>query len=303
MKRIIRATAKKIIPKTILRRAWTTYCQLRSSRAQKIFEQAGTEPQWLDGNALRLLQSQYPLEELEYTYDQSTLEKRARERIKEMLSNVPLATQSNLKMFLDLGTWDGTTCQMLQEMGKTAVGIDIRTEGLTPQAKASAQFQQMDIHHLGFANNSFDFLFSYNSFEHFPNPEKALWEAIRVTRPGGYIYLNFGPLWLAPKGAHQFKTISVPYNQCLFPKQLLVDYAKETNIELMGFFWMNEWTLNQYRQLWQKARKLTKTIQYYEEYSADHVSLIEKYPTCFKSKSSLFEDFTVSYIEILLQKI
>lgn len=303
MKKTIRTLAKQVIPKAILLKAWNTYCIWKARRAQQIFNHAPTEPQWLGWAELDQLQKKYPLERLEYTYEQPKLEARAQERIQEMLRGVPSNQRSKLRHFLDLGAWDGTICQQLQTMGKQTVGIDIRSEGFTTKAKQSgAAFQQMDIDYLGFAANSFDFVFSYNSFEHFPHPDKALFEAIRVTRPGGFIYLNFGPIWLAPKGAHQFKTISVPYNQCLFTKELLEEYAAAHKFELMGFFWMNEWLLGQYRQLWQDVSPYIKPVFYYEERTADYVELIEQYPSCFKSKSTLFDDFLVSYIEVLFQK-
>jgi glycosyltransferase involved in cell wall biosynthesis/GT2 family glycosyltransferase/SAM-dependent methyltransferase len=44
-----------------------------------------------------------------------------------------------------------------------------------------------DIHHLPFADNAFDFVFSQAVFEHVRNPFAAAAELVRVTRPGGLI--------------------------------------------------------------------------------------------------------------------
>ncbi len=205
--------------------------------------------------------------------------------------------------FLDLGMWDGMTCCALQEMGKSAAGVDIRVEGLDPRAVASgASFAAMDAGRLGFVDGSFDYVFSFNSFEHFPDPECVLREALRVLRPGGYLYLDFGPVWLSPKGAHQFQTISVPYVECLFTKEMLTEYAAANDIELMGFYWMNEWPLSRYRELWERYSDRMERVAYYEIFNADHVDLIERYPTCFKDKTQTFDDLIISNIEALFRK-
>jgi hypothetical protein len=125
---------------------------------------------------------------------------------------------------------------------------------------------------------------------------------LRVLRPGGYLYLDFGPLWLSPKGAHQFQNISVPYVECLFTKELLTDYATANDIRLMGFFWMNEWPLSRYRRLWEQYAGQLDRMVYYETYNADHVNLIKRYPTCFKNKTQTFDDLIVSNIEVLFRK-
>jgi ubiquinone/menaquinone biosynthesis C-methylase UbiE len=188
-------------------------------------------------------------------------------------------------------------------MGKTAVGIDVRTAGYSETAKTSKTvLLGMDGSQLGFRDDSFDLAFSYNSFEHFPEPEQVLQESIRVVRPGGYIYLNFGPLWLSPHGAHQFKSIAVPYCECLFTKELMIEFAREKKLDLIDFSQMNEWTLKQYRKLWQRYADRLQTVDYYEVYNADHINLVTRYPSCFRSKTNEFDDLIVSNIEVLFRK-
>lgn len=300
---VIRQLVKKWVPAQLLYPAWTAYSHYRARPARAAFEQASPEPAWLGWAELEHLQKSYPVERVDYTYeDPAVLIPRAAAQIALMLAGVPAGERAKLHHFLDLGAWDGTVCQLLAEQGKFAVATDIRGEGYTAEARQSqAWLTQMNAHGLAIADNSFDFVFSFNSFEHFPRPDLALQEAIRVVRPGGYIYLNFGPLWLAPKGAHQF-AISVPYNQCLFPRELLIQFAQQNEIPLTEFFWMNEWTAGQFRQLWQKMTPQLEIINYYEELAPQYTHLIEQYPTCFKSKSSLFDDFLVSQIMALFRK-
>jgi hypothetical protein len=130
----------------------------------------------------------------------------------------------------------------------------------------------------------------------------VLREALRVLRPGGFLYLDFGPVWLTPRGAHQFQTISVPYVECLFTKETLTEYAAANGINLMGYFWMNEWPLTRYRALWERYAGRLERVVYYEIYNADHVDLIERHPSCFRSKTCVFDDLIVSNIEALFRK-
>jgi SAM-dependent methyltransferase len=298
----IRTLAKRLIPKPVLLNVWASYCRWRARAARQAFLRAIDGPAWLGWEELDQLRQQYRLDKWTYHYDPASLERRGRQRAAEMLRLVP-GGHMRLQRFLDLGAWDGMVCHALQRMGKQAIGVDIRPEGLAAAARQEAvTFLQMDTHALGLRTASFDFLYSYNSFEHFRDPEQVLREALRVVRPGGYIYLNFGPVYYTPKGAHQFRTISVPYCECLFTKELLAAYAEAHGIALMDFFWMNEWTYTQYRQLWARYADQLEVIANYETYNADHVDLIERYPTCFHSKTGHFDDLIIPYIEILLRK-
>lgn len=302
MFRSMRPIIRRVTPKAPLYAAWESYTRFKSRAARAAFQQAATTPAWLGRDELARLQAQYPLRPTNYRYDPAGLEQTARQRNREMLHPVRHETD-RLHVFLDLGTWDGTQCDLLQKAGKQAHGIDTRVEGISESIKAGgARFAQMDVAHLGYADNRFDFVFSYNSFEHFPDPERALSEAWRVVRPGGYIYLNFGPLYYTPRGSHQYDTISVPYCECLFPDELLAEYAESNGLDLKPFEWMNRWRYSQYRALWDRFADRLKVIDYHEIFVPDHVELIERYPTCFRSKTADFDDLIVSNIEALFQK-
>jgi SAM-dependent methyltransferase len=300
--RQLRQIAKQLIPKGLLVEAWAAYCRRKAQPARRAFEAAAGSSAWLGPAELDALQRAYPVEPMRYKYDPESLAARGRERARTMLALAGREAE-RLQTFLDLGMWDGMTCHALQTMGKTAVGIDIRVAGLDARALAGgAAFAGMDAGALGFAAGSFDFVYSFNSFEHFPDPEIVLQEALRVLRPGGYLYLEFGPLWLSPRGAHQFQTISVPYVECLFTKETLTAYAAAHDIQLMGYFWMNEWPLARYRDLWQRYAGQLERVAYYEIFNADHVDLIARYPSCFRHKTAHFDDLIVSNIEALFRK-
>ena len=50
---------------------------------------------------------------------------------------------------------------------------------------------RMDATDLSFPDASFDFVFSYSVFHHIPDPGRAIDEAVRVTAPGGVVYISF----------------------------------------------------------------------------------------------------------------
>ena len=74
-------------------------------------------------------------------------------------------------------------CCSLCSKGKKTTAIDITDTYLDKRAlREGVNFLQMDATALKFENESFDFVFSYDSFEHFSSPEALLQEAIRVTK-------------------------------------------------------------------------------------------------------------------------
>lgn len=55
---------------------------------------------------------------------------------------------------------------------------------------------------LPFADGSVDIVFSSNMWEHVPDPEAVADELLRVTRPGGVVFLSYTN-WLSPWGGHE----------------------------------------------------------------------------------------------------
>lgn len=93
------------------------------------------------------------------------------------------------------------------------------------------EFLQADAQLLPFRDNWFDFCFSQNAFEHIPDPEKALREVARVTRPGGYIYLMFDPLWTADSGSHFIHRIGEPWLHLIADDEEIARRMRESGAE------------------------------------------------------------------------
>lgn len=266
---------------------------------QRIFNEATDAPSYLDIGALETLQMKYPYPP-EYLDDAQSLKIRGTERAREIL-RLPGAREVN--SFLELGCWDGMVSCGLSRRGKITTAIDNREEGFDQRASfEGVSLLQMDATDLQFEDESFDFVFSYNTFEHFSSPEDVFREAIRVVRTGGYIYLEFGPLYYSPYGEHAWCSISVPYCQFLWPKILLNDYCEQKKMNLIDFNHVNGWPLESYRKLWSKYSHILKKVRYKEIFDLSRLSLIRKFPSCFKSKSNDFDNFIVTGISVLFKK-
>src|SRR3990167_4252973 len=60
---------------------------------------------------------------------------------------------------------------------------------LTPYLEICA-----DAYHLPFLNNSFEFVFCYQTLHHFPDPSPIIGEIYRVLAPGGHFFVNEEPV-------------------------------------------------------------------------------------------------------------
>ena len=298
----LKSVVKQIIPKFVLDKLCAVPTQLRIKKCRKFFKQAPEHPVWLGLDTLKLLQKEYPFPP-EYGYVPRTLEQRGKQRAEKLLTLLSRTT-NKANTFLELGCWDGMTCCSLQRLGKITTAIDNRTDGFDERAaRQGVILLQMDAADLKFDDESFDIVFSYDAFEHFAEPESVLREAIRVVKPGGYIYLFFGPLYMSPMGLHAYRSITVPYCQFLFPREILEDFVSVRDLGLINFAQVNEWSIEDYRNLWNRYADRLKKITYCESRNLSHLGLIMQYSSCFKSKTHYFDNLIVSTIGVLFKKI
>ena len=104
--------------------------------------------------------------------------------------------------WLDVGTGNGVLPVRLLEAGaREAVCVDVadrRLEGATTTRFAAARAE-----HLPFADGAFDGVISSNVLEHTPDTDASLDELLRVTRPGGVVFLSWTN-WYSPVGGHEW---------------------------------------------------------------------------------------------------
>lgn len=297
---IIKRIVKKYFSKKLINIFRNNLNIFKVMSTRNLFNNSQATYKFLDKSDLEALQKKYPFPP-EYGYDKNSLEDRGIKRAKEIL-NLQGAKRSHT--FLEIGCWDGMVSWAICRKGKDVTAIDKSSEGLDERAiTEGVKFHQTDAEDLIFEDESFDFVFSYDSFEHFSNPEKVLTEAIRVVKKGGYIYLSFGPLYYSPLGEHAYRSITVPYCQILFPKDMLNNFADQNGLEQIDFNHVNRWSFEDYESLWTKHNKILKVLKYDKFYNLEYLDLIKKYPSCFKNKSANFNNFIVSSIDILFKKI
>ncbi len=128
------------------------------------------------------------------------------------------------KRILDVGCGLGGKTIAYGEGGATeAFGIDLsvrHVEASTQFARASERsyrwgFFVGDSARLPLASGIFDVVVANDAMEHFAEPEVALGEMARVTKPGGAIWVFFTPHF-SPLGSHLYDYIYTPWCHLLF---------------------------------------------------------------------------------------
>ncbi len=95
------------------------------------------------------------------------------------------------KRVLEVGCGTGLLLAPLAEVAESAVGIDL-SEGMLAKAKERGlTVKQASATSLPFSDSSFDTVVSFKVLAHVEEIQKALHEAVRVTRPGGHLVLEF----------------------------------------------------------------------------------------------------------------
>ena len=109
---------------------------------------------------------------------------------------------NNLQI-LDVGCRDGLSTELLvHEQPARLVGID-RAERVEQRfSHPMISYVRTDACHMTFPDNIFDLAYSIGTFEHIREPREALAEMFRVIKPGGYGFIQAGPLYFSPFGHH-----------------------------------------------------------------------------------------------------
>jgi len=121
-----------------------------------------------------------------------------RQALRTMFAACPLRSVDPAPAVLDCGTGSGTLSLAFARVWAapfTLVATDTSAHMLDQarqrfeQTGIAASTRHSDVRHLPFANNSFDIVMAAHLLEHLQDPDAALAEMVRVTRPGGVIIL------------------------------------------------------------------------------------------------------------------
>ena len=261
----------------------------------------GRPPVLLGPDALEALQHDYqPPVTRRYTAE--ALQETGRERARFLTSTAARLLPSRPVTSLEVGCLDGMVTATLREAGWQTAAIDISTHGFDGRARTAGNWlMAMDVAQLGFADGSFDFVFSYDAFEHLGDPQAALEELIRVTAPGGLIYLNFGPLYNSAYGLHAYRSVRVPFCQFLFAAETLDAFCERHGLPPVKYHQLNGWSLAQFRSLWRSPGRRLQRVHYNESWSSVGLELVQRHPACFGSAVTNLEELAVNHIEALFR--
>ncbi|SJM88980.1 class I SAM-dependent methyltransferase [Crenothrix polyspora] len=121
------------------------------------------------------------------------------------------------------------------------------------------EFHVVDAMNMIYKNNYFDFISSFNAFEHIPDPAMALSECARVLKPGGYIYLTFDPIWTADTGSHFSHLVKSPWAHLILNDEDFINQmhtAGASKQDISDFtYGMNRLKLDYYLNIFSQVEK------------------------------------------------
>jgi SAM-dependent methyltransferase len=238
----------------------------------------------------------------EYGYDPLSTWKRGVDRCFE-LSKFSIMVEQRLTI-LELGCGDGMLGLALQSFGHKVVLSDL--EDWRDARARTLNFVAADsCACLSFDDSSFDLVCSYNSFEHLPDPAAALRHIVRITRPGGLIHLNFGPIYTGPWGLHAYRTLRMPYPQYLFSEGFIRQKLSELGIWDLGkkrseLQHVNKWKVANFYELWGESGCTLTSLKVSRDESG--IPLVSKFPEAFRGRGLRLDDITANNITVTLRK-
>jgi SAM-dependent methyltransferase len=153
-------------------------------------------------------------------------------------------------------------------------------------------------------DSTFDFAFSYNSFEHFRDPGRCFQELKRVLKPSGLLHLSFGPLYASPWGLHAYSALMMPFPQFLFSPEFIRQKLKDIGVYDLGknsvdLQPLNAWTVAQFCGLWSGA---DWRVIHSDLWAPDYFpELVLAYPEAFRGRGLSLADISVQSITVTLQ--
>lgn len=116
-----------------------------------------------------------------------------------------LTSYANLRnaTVVDVGGGPGYFADALREAGARVVCVDVDAGEMELHGRAPGEGAIVgSALQLPLRSSSIDVCFSSNVLEHVPDPARMAGEMLRVTRPGGTMFLSY-TTWLSPWGGHE----------------------------------------------------------------------------------------------------
>src|SRR4029453_12457876 len=122
----------------------------------------------------------------------------ADDSVRQLSSWAPLAG----RRLLDVGGGPGYFGAAFRRAGATYASVDADLGELSAAGKPGPGTVLGSSLALPVHDNAVDVCYSSNVLEHVPEPERMADEMVRVTRPGGVVFLSW-TTWLSPWGGHE----------------------------------------------------------------------------------------------------
>lgn len=108
----------------------------------------------------------------------------------------------NRAAMVDVGGGPGYFAAAFREAGARYFAVDPDLGELSARSTPSPGTVLGSGTALPFRDNAVDVCYSSNVLEHVADPERMVGEMIRITRPGGVVYVSY-TTWLSPWGGHE----------------------------------------------------------------------------------------------------
>lgn len=122
----------------------------------------------------------------------------ARDAVRQVEQYVPVAG----RVVLDVGGGPGYFAAAFEAAGADYLTVDADAGELSARGTPSARTALGSGTALPVRTGSVDVCYSSNVLEHVREPERMAGEMLRVTRPGGTVFLSY-TTWLSPWGGHE----------------------------------------------------------------------------------------------------
>lgn len=138
------------------------------------------------------------------------------------------------KRILEVGCSDGLACDLLlSEDPEKIIGIDTMKITGCGYGDPKIEYFKMDAHNLLFEDKKFDLCYSIATLEHCRDPLVVLKEMKKVTKRGGFCYVQAGPLYYSPFGHHMFEYFkNYPWIHLRLSKEEIIAYCVQHGIDI-----------------------------------------------------------------------
>lgn len=149
--------------------------------------------------------------------------------------------------------WGGDVLEMARRGARRVIGLDIFPTALVAATRAAQHANLADrCTFLTETTEQADAIICIDGFEHFGDPAAVLQTMSRLLKPGGAVFVSFGPPWLHPYGGHSFSVF--PWAHLLFTERSLLRWRAQYCSEGATRFQevrggLNQMTIRRFQQL------------------------------------------------------